>query len=699
MHDESTVQPGTPRPLLADVHAKIVAGLRAAPEHDLLREAAAMQLLSNAATASELVSLLADVQSPFAPFAIRLLHRSNPSVAPTLALELMAALDVPFDYAEAVHHEITKRSEALAATWRSRRFLAWTPTPELPPWRWESRLFVDAFPTSFAIENALAPPGALDGVGALALPLLYSAKTGTPDAVDYATTARLSSLRAPDQSRALRQAAGEVVEASADGFSIAVLATFTRRKWLSFERMNRAVDAVGTLEARLEALEYVVGPALFPRELVRCEEAALAQITALSDARYAPAIPMLTFLAKSGDRLLSHPAAAALTAFGTDDARDALGNLLPEIMSWPDRSRHSNVLALRARAGADLSRSTETLADLFTDAALSTREGRHVATQILMHHTGFGPNEPLFEADSRWLDAVARLLDGPLDEIARGFLGTFDKNEVRAALARIGYTPPARPPSRRHRVPSRPRWIERYENGDHEEVWAEIVALEDSVRDRAVFEQAMSVAKMMMSRVRTNLERIAVVLAKAKYAFAAKTAKKALALPDAKHAAHIKSLERGLGATLPISLRAFWEVVGSVDFTETSDAPVRDTEFHGWGSYDPIMIARPKLALDLLKPRVLREKSLPRELQRPIRAIAIGLDPRTKADPEDSNEAPYEIDVLGSHADAVLRQGERSTLFVEYLRTMIASGGFLALDKLRNEERLRGPLVRNFVPF
>jgi hypothetical protein len=49
-------------------------------------------------------------------------------------------------------------------------------------------------------------------------------------------------------------------------------------------------------------------------------------------------------------------------------------------------------------------------------------------------------------------------------------------------------------------------YLERYLVGEHEQVWAELVALGEAVRDEPVYSDALVVARETMRRARWNIE-------------------------------------------------------------------------------------------------------------------------------------------------------------------------------------------------
>ena len=102
-------------------------------------------------------------------------------------------------------------------------------------------------------------------------------------------------------------------------------------------------------------------------------------------------------------------------------------------------------------------------------------------------------------------------------------------------------------------------YLERYLAGEHEQVWRDIVALGDAVREEPAFTDAEALAREMMCRVRRNIERLIPRLRERGYVFADE---EPLHAPDENAGAYIAELEQW--GPLPLALRVFYEVVGDV---------------------------------------------------------------------------------------------------------------------------------------
>jgi hypothetical protein len=121
---------------------------------------------------------------------------------------------------------------------------------------------------------------------------------------------------------------------------------------------------------------------------------------------------------------------------------------------------------------------------------------------------------------------------------------------------------------------ARKSYLERYVAGEYRHVWAELQALGAAVRGEPLYSDALAVARETMRRVRHNIETLMPRLEESGYAFGYGWAAGrnfpsvplAVFAPPAPNVAQtIAALENRAGV-LPLSLRTFYEVVGSVNF-------------------------------------------------------------------------------------------------------------------------------------
>lgn len=132
-------------------------------------------------------------------------------------------------------------------------------------------------------------------------------------------------------------------------------------------------------------------------------------------------------------------------------------------------------------------------------------------------------------------------------------------------------------------------------------------------------------------------------------------------LPPADTANHLKRLEKKAG-TLPLSLRAFYEVVGAVDLrgSHPSLSPPKNTI-----SPDPLVVFPVR--------DVLADEEEKEEDDGDIR-LQLAPDDLHKAGV--SGGAPYEIAVPDGRADGEFLNERHELLFVDYLRLAFQFGGF-----------------------
>src|SRR4051794_12949391 len=114
-------------------------------------------------------------------------------------------------------------------------------------------------------------------------------------------------------------------------------------------------------------------------------------------------------------------------------------------------------------------------------------------------------------------------------------------------------------------------YLERYLNGEYVAVWDELQALGPAVRRAPHKAPAQAVAVETMQRVRRNCERLVTRLQALGYVFgvypdgSAGYMSEGVLVPPSDVRDDLAELKE-LAGPLPLSLTAFWEQVGSVDF-------------------------------------------------------------------------------------------------------------------------------------
>ncbi|GIH20761.1 hypothetical protein [Rugosimonospora africana] len=138
-------------------------------------------------------------------------------------------------------------------------------------------------------------------------------------------------------------------------------------------------------------------------------------------------------------------------------------------------------------------------------------------------------------------------------------------------------------------------FLERYLRGDRERVWTDLRDLGSAVRDESLFADAWGVAVETMRRVRDNVDILHRRLQDVGYQF--HQPERAHAPPEADAATRLDTFETRHGP-LPLSLRAFYEIVGTVDFRQSwtqladrylgQNRAVASVEY--LGAYDPLVV-------------------------------------------------------------------------------------------------------------
>jgi hypothetical protein len=242
---------------------------------------------------------------------------------------------------------------------------------------------------------------------------------------------------------------------------------------------------------------------------------------------------------------------------------------------------------------------------------------------------------------------------------------------------------------------------ERYQAGEHVAVWRELTALGALIRAPELIDDAWAVAEETMTRVATNIDRIIERLADRSYQFEVypdgtvpPATLPAHGRPDTALLANVVELEQGVGP-IPQSLRAFWQVVGTVSLI--GRAP------EGWPDYsDPLFVSPPDYALFELRQRGPGGEG----------AFMCGLAPDVLHKDNVSGGAEYAIALPNPSADATFEQEWRGIGFVPYLRVAILEwGGFPGLSPDNPQEKWRhkypcaqqpvwfGELTKDLLPF
>jgi hypothetical protein len=234
-------------------------------------------------------------------------------------------------------------------------------------------------------------------------------------------------------------------------------------------------------------------------------------------------------------------------------------------------------------------------------------------------------------------------------------------------------------------------WVERYVGGQHESVWAEVVGLGPRASDPDFAADVNALARETMQRALRNVEALTSLLPSIGWRFHFR-----MSGPPSDYCVHarpgpdvqekIAALETLCGP-LPASIRAWWEVVGTVSFMreppDEHEEPLPDplvvapiesviAEFHEWTS-DP--------ERRRLEPR-FRAPIAPDELHKD----------------DISGGAPYELELPSLAADVVLLNEWHNATFVGYLREAFRWAGLPGWSRASHTAARVAAIRRELIP-
>lgn len=241
----------------------------------------------------------------------------------------------------------------------------------------------------------------------------------------------------------------------------------------------------------------------------------------------------------------------------------------------------------------------------------------------------------------------------------------------------------------------------RYMAGEHELVWADLLAQGAAVREEPIYADALAVAHETMRRVQHNLTLLIPRLRELGYVFGYQWAvdrgdltpegaqemeqhEPVLSPPADMVEQEIAEVERRAGL-LPLSLRAFYEVVGGVNFVGSHPA---------WGAYrlDALVVESASQVVELDDwMRWSDDKDAHGTCELPIAP-----DERHKYFVSGNL---YTIRVPAPAVDTLLKGEWHDTTFVEYLRVCCRCGALPGLERAREMPRRElAVLTRDLLP-
>jgi hypothetical protein len=227
--------------------------------------------------------------------------------------------------------------------------------------------------------------------------------------------------------------------------------------------------------------------------------------------------------------------------------------------------------------------------------------------------------------------------------------------------------------------------LERYIGGEHERVWAELVALGVQVHDDCIYADALSVARETMRRARHNLKLLVSRLDEVGYHLGydwlredervfAERQPPVFALPKADVLARLSDLER-LAGSLPLSLRAWYETVGAVNLVGAAPRQWRMQE-----ELDPLFVYPIEAALAEYAEWKVDHLAWAGDERNDPGPFRVPIAPDSLHKYNVSGGMWYHIVLPNPDMDAPLQAEHHADMFVAYLRRCFRWGGLPGLE-------------------
>lgn len=223
-------------------------------------------------------------------------------------------------------------------------------------------------------------------------------------------------------------------------------------------------------------------------------------------------------------------------------------------------------------------------------------------------------------------------------------------------------------------------YLERYQQGNYEAVWAELTALGSAVRDPGIMPDALDVAHETMRRAAANVDTLIARLRGHGYRFGVADGnqfrpRRPHCPPSKNIAPKLARLER-LAGPVPLSLRAWYEVVGEVYLGGI--APWLDTDVLP----DPLVVNSIDVALYSVKDWHEEWHGVPLEERPADEPCQAWIAPDEYHKEDISGGPPYSIALPNAAADARVEFEWHNLDFVPYLREAFSCGGFPGLTRV-----------------
>ncbi len=275
--------------------------------------------------------------------------------------------------------------------------------------------------------------------------------------------------------------------------------------------------------------------------------------------------------------------------------------------------------------------------------------------------------------DPRWVRLCVSLRhDQQLGYTARKVLRYADPNHVGPALeeARAGEGPRVVRPA----IRAAGDLVTRYLRGEHRSVWDELRSHQALGGD--LLEEARAVANETMRRVARGADLLAERLAARGWVPLYDELRTS---PRTEDRGVMRRIEEITGAPLPVNLRAFWEVVGGINFIwdyERGDAPDLAVELP-MDEMDPLCVDPPDRVTYLFEEWDEQRSGVNPDLADPFH---LNLAPDYLHKANTSGGGPYGIELPFLGADPVFMNEAHELPFVNYLRLCFRWAGFPRLE-------------------
>jgi hypothetical protein len=413
----------------------------------------------------------------------------------------------------------------------------------------------------------------------------------------------------------------------------------------------------------------------------------------LGEAKHTAAVPLLAELwANCALQPVRNAAGHALRAIGTPETRRALLDLIE------DSDRLSVYLAVTAVFDEDAAAAFDRLSRYFEPERVAQPGGAVIPNTVLAKLApssfaagGHGELTPQW-ADSmapswlrqegRWVRlCVALRRDTQLGRAARAVLRYVDSDLVGPALEEAQ----AREDPRVVRPATKATGdlLARYIRGEYGPVW-NVLRSHEALAGEAL-EEAQRVAMETMTRVARNAdllgERLAVMGWRPLYS-------ELRTRPRANDRDVMRRIEESTGAPLPVTLRAFWETVGGINFVwdyESGEAPDLGVALP-MDEMDPLCVDTPEVVAHVFEEWEERRSGIDPELADPFN---LDLAPDYLHKANISGGGPYGIELPYPGVDPVFANEAHELPFVDYLRLCFRWAGFPRLERYADRPNVR----------